>query len=162
MEERDIELSIDSKLTATIWNEIDVLIDREGERDAVLQGVNAILAERVDHYSWVGFYLTNHTGKELELGPFVGAHTDHTLIAYGQGICGQVAEAKRTFVIQDVNNQNNYLACSLDVKSEIVVPILKDGEFVGELDIDSHELAPFTDEDTRLLEGICKRLEKLF
>ena len=155
-------MKIDQNQIDAIWKEVDTLLTQSLERDSVLQAVNELLAKRIAHYSWVGFYLTNHTGRELELGPYVGAPTDHTLIAYGQGICGQVAEAGRTFVIQDVATQDNYLACSLDVKSEIVAPILKDGEFVGELDIDSHELAPFTEADTKLLEGICQRLARLF
>jgi len=84
-------------------------------------------------------------------------------IPFGRGICGQAAERKETFVVQDVSKETNYLSCSPEVKSEIVVPIMKDGRVLGELDIDSHSLAPFTDEDREFLENICRLIsEKLF
>jgi L-methionine (R)-S-oxide reductase len=96
------------------------------------------------------------------LGPYSGARTDHMLIPVGKGVCGQVAKTKKTMVVQDVTAIDNYLSCNIDVQSEIVVPIMKKGEFVAELDIDSHSPAPFTEKDTCLLTNICTRLSLLF
>jgi GAF domain-containing protein len=96
------------------------------------------------------------------LGPYLGAPTEHVKIAFGQGICGQAAERKETFVVQDVSKETNYLSCSIKVKAEIVVPIFKDEKIVGELDIDSHTANPFTEEDKTYLEKICEELKKIF
>ena len=124
-----------------------------------LQYICDILRQEVDHYDWVGFYLlSDKITQLLELGPFSGAPTDHTEIPFGKGVCGQVAEKEETMVIQDVQHEDNYLACSLDVKSEIVVPIIKNGKFVGELDIDSHQSAPFGLDDKKFLRKIIKLL----
>jgi GAF domain-containing protein len=92
----------------------------------------------------------------------VGAPTDHVFIPFGTGICGQAAETLETFVIDDVTAQSNYLACSLDVKSEIVVPIMKGDEFIGELDIDSHLPARFGKDDQAVMEEICVILSALW
>lgn len=97
----------------------------------------------------------NDEKQQLEIGPYVGAYTDHTVIPYGRGICGQVAVSGKTFEVPDVHAQDNYLACSLATKSEIVVPIYKGENLVGQIDIDSHELDPFTQEDHDLLEAVA-------
>jgi L-methionine (R)-S-oxide reductase len=131
------------------------------ERDFALAEICTLLRSRVDHYHWVGFYLVEGE-RRLVLGPYDGAATDHTEIAFGQGICGQAAERERTYVVQDVNKETNYLSCSLDVKSEIVVPLFSGGRVVGELDIDSHQLAPFTDQEREYLEKLCAMLAELF
>ena len=99
---------------------------------------------------------------QLELGQFAGDPTEHVKIDYGQGICGQAAESLDTIVVQDVGQQNNYLSCSPNVKSEIVVPIIKKGKFVAQLDIDSHAVNPFKEEDSEFLEELCKMLAPLF
>ena len=122
-----------------------------------LASVCELLRERVAHYDWVGFYLVDpERPRELVLGPYSGAATDHTRIPFGRGICGQAAEREETFVVQDVAAETNYLSCSPDVRSEIVLPIMRNGAIVGELDIDSHELAPFTDADRLFLESVCE------
>jgi L-methionine (R)-S-oxide reductase len=113
------------------------------------------LDEEVSHYNWTGFYFMNDEKQQLEIGPYVGAYTDHTVIPYGRGICGQVAVSGKTFEVPDVHAQDNYLACSLSTKSEIVVPIYKGDNLVGQIDIDSHELDPFTQEDHNLLEAVA-------
>jgi len=104
----------------------------------------------------VGFYLADAPRRELWLGPYVGEATDHQRIGYGQGICGQAAQTRKTFLVQDVTQEGNYLACSQKVMAEIVVPVWKDNAFVGELDIDSHRQAPFTIEDQYLCEGVAR------
>lgn len=132
-------------------------------RDDKLQALCALLEHVVPHYDWVGFYLVAPDNeRELVLGPYVGDPTDHQRIAFGQGICGQAAATEQTFIIQDVSQETNYLSCSPQVKSEIVIPILKAGRVVGELDIDSHALAPFTEADRRLLEDIAGCVAELF
>jgi GAF domain-containing protein len=126
------------------------------DRDEKLHAICALLEREVAHYDWVGFYLVDPAReRELVLGPFVGAPPAPTRLAVGQGICGQAADTKMTFVIQDVSQETNYLSCSPHVKSEIVVPVFKDGAVAGEIDIDSHALAPFTGADNAFLEEIA-------
>jgi L-methionine (R)-S-oxide reductase len=125
-------------------------------RDQKLQAICALLRDEIQHYNWVGFYLTDaNADRELVLGPHEGAPTEHTRIPFGRGICGQAAATEQTFIVQDVSQETNYLSCSPDVLSEIVVPILREGVVLGELDIDSHVLAPFGGEDRAFLEDVC-------
>jgi L-methionine (R)-S-oxide reductase len=139
------------------------IIGGPGELDAKLSAICSLLEANVSHYDWVGFYLVDREAeRELVLGPYVGAPTEHTRIGFGKGICGQAAEKEITFVVQDVASETNYLSCSPDVRSEIVVPILCAGAVVGELDIDSHAFAPFTDEDRAFLEQVCQEVSGLF
>jgi len=134
----------------------EIVASGNTDRDAKLHAICALLEREVPHYDWVGFYLVDPAReRELVLGPFVGAPTEHTRIAFGQGICGQAADTEMTFVIQDVSQETNYLSCSPHVKSEIVVPIFKDGAVAGEIDIDSHALAPFTNADNAFLERVA-------
>ena len=98
----------------------------------------------------------NDLKGQLELGAYVGEATDHTSIPYGKGICGQVAISGASFEVPDVHAQDNYLACSLATKSEIVVPIYMEEKLIGQIDIDSHELDPFTAEDHALLEWVAE------
>ncbi len=107
------------------------------------------------HYNWVGFYWMDDADQALHLGAYVGAETDHVRIPYGRGICGQVAESGETFVVPDVHAQDNYLACSIETKAEIVVPVYKDGKLVGQLDIDSHKRDPFSPADQAYLVQVC-------
>lgn len=134
-----------------------------GERNAKLMEICELLESLVPYYNWVGFYIVDpETDRELILGPYVGEPTDHTRIPFGQGICGQAAEREETFLIQDVSKESNYLSCSINVRSEIVVPIMRDGVVLGELDIDSHAISPFTEEDSRFLENLTHRISGLF
>lgn len=140
---------------------IDVIVDSTISTEEKLQKVCQLLSDEIDYYNWVGFYFKNGDKNELKLGPYVGDATDHTIIPYGKGICGQVAESNETFVVPDVYAQDNYLACSIETKAEIVVPIFKDGQNVGQIDIDSHTINPFTADDTKLLDYICKRVGEI-
>ncbi|MCK4539279.1 MAG: GAF domain-containing protein [Candidatus Krumholzibacteria bacterium] len=144
-----------------IRKKIDDIISAPGECDEKLQSICDTLRNEVEHYDWVGFYLTVPNGEELTLGPYTGDRTDHTCIPFGKGVCGQAAAGKKTIIIQDVARETNYLSCSPDVKSEIVVPLFKSGEVAGELDIDSHALAPFSPEDRAFLEAVCKVVETI-
>lgn len=125
----------------------------EEKHPDILKKICQVLKEEIYHYDWVGFYILKN--RQLELGPFAGKPTEHTRIAIGKGVCGQVAKTGRTIVVQDVKKEDNYIACSLDVQSEIVVPIFKNDKFIAEIDIDSHSPAPFTDNDVSFLEKIA-------
>ena len=139
------------------------ILDRNVTRDEKLFAICELLADEINTFNWVGFYLPDPEGKnELVLGPFVGPSTDHTRIPYGKGICGQVALSHETFVSQDVHSEDNYLACSTDVQSEVVVPIMKGDEFVGQIDIDSNTKNSITKEQRELLEEICELLAEEF
>jgi L-methionine (R)-S-oxide reductase len=147
---------------STLYLKFEELKVQNEELFSLLRKTTELLHSEVSHYNWVGFYLLDAQKNELVLGPFTGASTDHTHIPVGKGICGQVAESKRTMIVQDVTLQDNYLACSLDVQSEIVVPIIKNGHFVAEIDIDSHAFAPFTKHDELFLNKIAHQLSELF
>jgi L-methionine (R)-S-oxide reductase len=136
---------------------------RRADRDSVLQRICAILRDGVPHYNWVGFYLVD-AGKprELVLGPFVGEPTGHVRIPFGRGVCGQAADRRETMVVQDVSKETNYLSCSVKVKSEIVVPLMKAGIVLGELDIDSHTPGAFMLEDERFLAAVCRVVIGMF
>ena len=131
-------------------------------REEKLLKICELLSNSIDYYNWVGFYFANQETKTLHLGPYVGAETDHTVIPFGKGICGQVAVSNENFVVPDVAAQDNYIACSFTVKSEIVVPLFVNGENIGHIDIDSHVLNPFTEEDERFLEFVNEEIAKLY
>ena len=139
------------------------IIESPMDRNRKMQEICDLLRDNVPYYDWVGFYLVDEDKSDmLHLGPFNGAPTEHTKIRFGEGICGQAADLKRTFLIQDVTKETNYLSCSSRVRSEIVVPFMKGDQVVGELDIDSHELSPFSDADRVFLEKVCELLGELF
>ncbi len=140
---------------------ISILSDT-GSRDEKLKNLCQFLSDSVDYYNWVGFYFANHDTKTLHLGPYVGAETDHTVIPFGKGICGQVAVSNQNFVVPDVAAQDNYIACSFTVKSEIVVPLFVNNINIGQIDIDSHVLDPFTEKDEKFLEFVNLEVAKLF
>jgi L-methionine (R)-S-oxide reductase len=118
------------------------------------------LLKRIPHYTWVGIYQV--AGDELVLGPFLGKPSPHTRIPLGRGICGAAATAKATIVVDDVNSDPRYLACSLETRSEIVVPVMRGGEVLAEIDIDSDTPAAFDERDRQMLETVAALLaEKL-
>jgi len=133
-------------------------------RDLMQKIVN-LLHDRMLKYNWVGFYMLEPGAQPpmLALGAFEGAMTPHTRIPLNQGICGAAASSGQTVVVDDVSKDHRYLACSLETKSEIVVPVFVHGKVVGELDIDSHFPAAFTSEDQELVEHcamlVGKKLE---
>lgn len=149
------QLTLHEKLIA----DTESILKRRVTLHEKLFAICELLADEIETFNWVGFYLADTNGKEeLVLGPFVGPSTNHTRIPFGQGICGQVALSHNTYVSQDVSNEDNYLACSVDVKSEIVVPIMKGDKFVAQLDIDSNTKNSITKEQHELLEEICSLL----
>ncbi len=147
----------------SILQKVDEILERDQLRDDKLQSICELLDQQIDVFDWTGFYLASENEERmLVLGPYVGEETDHTKIPFGRGICGQAAETLDTFVVQDVNQADNYLACSIHVQSEIVVPIMKGEKFVGELDIDSHTKDAIKPELRELCETICQKISVIF
>jgi GAF domain-containing protein len=125
-----------------------------------LQAVVDLLHDRVAHYSWVGVYLVE--GDDLVLGPWNGPEaTGHVRIPVGQGVCGAAAASGKTEVVDDVNADPRYLACFASTRSEIVVPISREGRVVGEIDIDSDQPAAFGDADREFLERVAESIAQL-
>ncbi|MDT0293993.1 GAF domain-containing protein [Mesonia ostreae] len=145
---------LENKAVTLIQNEHLSIDHRLGE-------LCSLLKENVSYYNWVGFYFKNGDKRELKLRAFAGAPTEHTIIPFGKGICGQVAESNTNFVVPDVQGQDNYISCNIDVKSEIVIPLFVNGENVGQIDIDSNTADPFTKEDETFLENINKEIAKI-
>lgn len=139
----------------------DIIANHKLLKDEKLQNICELLRAEVNYYDWVGFYFHKQEEKVLELGPYAGNPTDHTVIPFGKGICGQVALSNENFVVPDVKAQDNYIACSLTVKSEIVVPIFVNGQNIGQIDIDSETLNPFTAEDEHFLEWVCDQVAEV-
>ena len=111
------------------------------------------IAESRPHYNWVGFYMLDTNDPDvLVVGPFRGAPTEHVRIPVAQGICGAAVAHDDVIIVDDVEADPRYLACSLETKSEIVVPIRVDGDAIGEIDIDSHSRCAFGGEDRAFLE----------
>ena len=138
-----------------LLGEIEGLVSSQGEGNALLERVCGLLKERVESYDWVGFYLVDvERERELVLGPFAGEPTDHKRIRFGQGICGQAADLLKVFIVPDVTKESNYLSCSAQVRSVIVVPLFRGETLVGELDIDSRLPDPFDERDRLFLEKV--------
>jgi L-methionine (R)-S-oxide reductase len=145
-----------------IQGEISALAEAAPTAQALMQGVCRLLHERMLKYNWVGFYMLEADTRPpvLVLENFVGAMTPHTRIPLNQGICGAAASSGKTIVVDDVSKDSRYLACSLETKSEIVVPIFVKGQVVGELDIDSHFAAAFGTDDQKLVQYCAELLGK--
>jgi putative methionine-R-sulfoxide reductase with GAF domain len=140
--------AVESRVRGTLASEPD--------RDRALARVVDDLKASLPDYTWVGIYLLR--GDELVLGPFLGKPSPHTVIHLGRGICGAAAAEKQTVVVDDVSADERYLACSLETRSEIVVPIMRDGRVAGEIDIDSDRPAAFGARDRLLLENVAQLL----
>jgi len=133
---------------------LDALASKAASAEDLMKAIVKLLHENLLKYNWVGFYMLQKEEGEsiLVLGPFRGTMTPHTRIQLNQGICGAAASTGKTVVVDDVSRDPRYLACSVETKSEIVVPVFVNGKVIGELDIDSHFLAAFLPEDQKLLE----------
>ncbi len=138
-----------------------VILDTNKTVDERLLTICELLENQITYYDWVGFYFRNGDKEELLLGPYVGEPTDHTVIPFGKGICGQVAVSNENFVVPDVSLQDNYIACSITVKAEIVIPIFVNGKNIGQIDIDSKTPNPFTKKDEHFLEFVCSQVATL-
>jgi len=137
-----------------IRNELSELAQAAPTAQELMRAMAKLLHERMLKYNWVGFYMLEPGAQPpmLVLGAFEGAMTPHTRIPLNQGICGAAASSGQTVVVDDVSKDPRYLACSLETRSEIVVPVFVHGKVVGELDIDSHFPAAFTLEHQELVQ----------
>lgn len=144
----------------TVLDEVREAVVNAPNRDQALQRTVQILKQRMPDYSWVGIYLLE--GDELVLGPYLGKPSPHTRIPLNQGICGAAASQQQTIVVDDVNADSRYLACSLETRSEIVAPIMRDGRVFGEIDIDSDQPAAFGASDRALVESAAALLAATF
>ncbi len=148
-----------------VRKEVDRLNSEARTADQLMKDITLLLNQHMLKYNWVGFYMLEPGANPpmLVLGHYQGAMTPHTRIPLNQGICGAAASSGKTVVVDDVHNDARYLACSLETKSEIVVPVFVRGQVTGELDIDSHFAAAFGFEDRALVEYcaqlVGKRLE---
>jgi len=142
--------------------QIEVLLKKEDleVKDRLTQ-VCELLEQNIPYYDWVGFYFKNWNKEELKLKSFAGEPTDHEIIPFGKGICGQVAVSNKNFVVPDVKAQNNYIACSIHVKAEIVIPLFVNGENIGQIDIDSHTADPFSHEDEVFLQWVNEKVSEI-
>ena len=137
-------------------NDLERTVASAPNRQAAMEHAVAALKAAIPHYSWVGIYLMD--GDELVLGPFLGKPSPHTRIPLNRGICGAAASQKTTIIVDDVNSDPRYLACSLETKSEIVVPIMRGPTVLGEIDIDSDQPAAFGAADRTLLEAVARAI----
>lgn len=138
---------------ARILSDVRASADCTNDLAALQDFIVETIAEGLPYYNWMGFYMLDPNDSEvLVLGPFRGAATEHVRIPVNEGICGAAVAQNDTVIVDDVNSDPRYLACSLETKSEIVVPIRLNGAVVGEIDIDSHELAAFSSADRDFLE----------
>ena len=144
-----------------LQEQIDLILKSNKSKDEILQAICDYLEKEISYYDWVGFYFKNGDKNELKLAQYTGEETEHIIIPFGKGICGQVAVSNKNFVVQDVSKQENYISCGWKVKSEIVIPIFVNKENIGQIDIDSHTVNTFTKEDEQLLEYICTKVSKL-
>ena len=147
--------------SAAITVELDKLASGAANAESLMNSIVSLFHEKLTRYNWVGFYMIDlKDANMLVLGPFRGSMTPHTRIPLNQGICGAAASSGKTVVVDDVNKDPRYLACSIETKSEIVVPVFAKGKVVGELDIDSHFLAAFGPDDRKLCEHAAQLLGK--
>ena len=154
-------MSTTAQESTSINNELDKLASGAASADSLMDSIVALLHEKLTRYNWVGFYMIDRKDSNmLVLGPFRGAPTPHTRIPLNQGICGAAASTGQTVVVDDVNSDPRYLSCSIETKSEIVVPVFAKGRVVGELDIDSHAHAAFGLDDRKLCERAAQLLGK--
>ncbi|HWR37136.1 MAG TPA: GAF domain-containing protein [Clostridia bacterium] len=147
--------------TQEIARELDQALEGAPTVQDLMSLIVGRLQQYLPNYHWVGFYMIEKSSLPgvdpvLVLGPYVGAETPHKRIPLNQGICGAAASSGETVVVDDVHSDPRYLSCSIETKSEIVVPIYVRGEVVGELDIDSHVPAAFGDDDRQLCEHAAR------
>jgi GAF domain-containing protein len=145
--------SMSEKPFLQILFEVSKFAETANSLAALQDFIVATIPENLPYYNWTGFYMLDpNDPKTLVLGPFRGAPTEHVRIPVSEGICGAAVAQNDTVIVDDVNSDPRYLACSLETRSEIVVPIRVHGAVVGEIDIDSHDISAFSQEDREFLE----------
>jgi putative methionine-R-sulfoxide reductase with GAF domain len=148
------------KTNDQIGFEVEQIVDSPLARDEVLRQAVSILKRERPLYNWVGIYLLE--GDDLFLHNYIGKPTEHTRISVGVGVCGTAAAEKTNQIVADVSKLDNYLACSLETVSEIVVLIRRGEQIFGQIDIDSDTPAAFSLADEALLSRIADQLARRF
>ncbi|MFF2795928.1 GAF domain-containing protein [Lysinibacillus xylanilyticus] len=139
----------------TLAKQLDALLTGESDRIANLSNASALLNLFLPNINWVGFYVLQ--GEELVLGPFQGLPAC-VRIPIGRGVCGTAVKKEETIVVKDVHDFPGHIACDAASQSEIVIPLIKDGQVIGVLDIDSPIVNRFSKEDQEGLELFVKTL----
>ncbi len=153
-----MQITLENSARAAIVEWLQGEISSLPALDHLLQRTVDRIHSDLPTYNWVGFYMLDPADSSmLVLGPFAGAATPHTRIPVTEGICGAAVAQGETVVVDDVNADPRYLSCSIETKSEIVVPIRVLGSIVGEIDIDSHSPAAFGGDDRVFVER-CAQL----
>lgn len=147
-----------NKRHALLFGEIKSAVDSDMDSDDVIRFVCQMLFDGVPHFDWVGVYRCVPEREALVLGPYSGEETEHEEIPYGSGVCGRVARSGQKLVVADVSTEGNYIACSLQVRSEAVVPVKRAGQTIAVLDVDSFTPDGFSREDVELLEGVAEEI----
>ena len=143
-----------------IVSRIEHLVASELPRDEVLRAAVSVLNQERAHYDWTGIYLLE--GDTLVLHNYIGKPTEHARIPVGQGVCGTAVAERANQVVGDVTELDNYLACSLETRSEIVVLIRSGDSIFGQIDIDSDRVNAFTQDDESLLSRVADLLARRF
>jgi len=146
-------------MPGSLFDEIRRLQESAENLDLYLTEVAKVINRFYPFYTWVGFYFLKEDGK-LHVGPYIGKPTPHIIIDLNKGICGAAVSQEETIVVDDVNADPRYLACSLETKSEIVIPLWVKGKIIGELDIDSNKKAAFSSEHKKELEEVARLIER--
>ena len=144
-----------------LLKEIKLYLETSSSFDESLKWICNLLKKRVEKYHWVGYYMNDEKNKRLVLKCFSGKPTSHKIIPYGKGVCGQVANKKKTIIVDDVESEENYISCNIDVKSEIVVPLFLNNIIMGQIDIDSNFPSAFNSHDELFLIEINSLVSKL-
>ena len=144
-----------------LLKEIKLYLETSSSFEESLKWICNLLKKRVEKYHWVGYYMNDEKNKRLVLKCFSGKPTSHKIIPYGKGVCGQVANKKKTIIVDDVESEENYISCNIDVKSEIVVPLFLNKIIVGQIDIDSNFPSAFNSHDELFLIEINSLVSKL-
>ena len=143
-----------------IIKKIKSILSNKDDWEKKLFKICDIIKYSLKKYDWVGFYFSDLINKQLKLIAFSGEETEHTIIPFGKGVCGQVANSNKPVIIPDVKSEKNYISCNINVKSEIVVPILIDNINIGQIDVDSNTINAFSNMDKIFLEEICELVSK--
>jgi len=142
-----------------VLNWVDTLLNnKQLSFESKLEQLCEKLQKEVGHYDWVGFYFAQAETQTLHLKAFAGLPTEHHTIPFGKGICGQVALSNQLLNVPQVQEADNYIACSLEVQSELVVPLIVNGQNVGQIDIDSHTPNAFDAQDEAFLLSLCQKI----
>ena len=144
-----------------LLKEIKLYLETSSSLEESLKWICNLLKKRVQKYHWVGYYMNDEKNKRLVLKCFSGKPTSHKIIPYGKGVCGQVANKKKTIIVDDVESEENYISCNIDVKSEIVVPLFLNNIIMGQIDIDSNFPSAFNSHDELFLIEINSLVSKL-